>query len=492
MKWRKALPDTATLPVADGRPRVAATLILASVGAFVTSLDVVVVSTALPSLRAHLGASLSDLEWTINAYNLAFASLMLTGAALGDRFGRRRLYVTGLVVFTAASIACATAGSAGMLIAARTVQGAGAAIVLPVSLTLISEAFPLEKRGTAIGIWGGITGLGVATAPLLGGAIIQGIDWQWIFWINVPVGVIAATAAAALLTESRGPRPRLDLVGLPLIIAGLLALVWAPVRAPSIGWGSGEVIGALLVGVVLIAAFIGWQRRSPLPMMPLEYFRRRAFSSAGAVAFPFSFALIGSVFWIAQMLQVGMGYSPLASGIRMLVFTMMPMIFAPLGGIAADKIGNRPLLTGGLLLMGGGYLWLALAVRAGVGYAALIGPFIVAGIGISFVFPTLANAAVSSVPLADSGVAAGSNNTLREAGGLFGVAVLAAVFTANGGYGSHATFMHGIRYALIAAAAAAFAAVIPALLSPSRAAALASVTGTGPFSQPQQASEAAR
>ncbi len=255
------------------KPRTAATLILASVGAFVTSLDVVVVSTALPSLRTHLGANLSDLEWTINAYNLAFASLMLTGAALGDRFGRKRLYVLGLALFTAASIACATAGSAGALIASRAVQGAGAAIVLPLSLTLISEAFPLAKRGTAIGIWGGITGLGVALAPLLGGAIIQGIGWQWIFWINVPVGVVAAAASAVMLTESRGPRPRLDLVGLPLITLGLLALVWAPVRAPSVGWGSGEVIGALLAGAALIAAFVFWERRAPVPMMPLEYFR---------------------------------------------------------------------------------------------------------------------------------------------------------------------------------------------------------------------------
>jgi EmrB/QacA subfamily drug resistance transporter len=475
--------DTTDLRGARAEPRTAATLILASVGAFVTSLDVVVVSTALPSLRTHLGASLSDLEWTINAYNLAFASLMLTGAALGDRFGRKRLYVVGLALFTAASIACATAGSAGALIASRAVQGAGAAIVLPLSLTLISEAFPLEKRGTAIGIWGGITGLGVALAPLLGGAIIQGIGWQWIFWINVPVGVVAAVAAAAMLTESRGPRPRLDLAGLPLITLGLLALVWAPVRAPSVGWGSGEVIGALLAGAALIAAFVFWERRAPVPMMPLEYFRRRAFSTAGGVAFPFSFALIGSVFWIAQMLQVGMGYSPLASGIRMLVFTMMPMIFAPLAGIGSDKVGNRPFMAGGLALMGGGYLWLALTVKAGVGYPLLIGPFIVAGIGISFVFPTLANAAVGSVPLADSGVAAGSNNTMREAGGLFGVAVLAAVFTANGSYASRTAFMHGLRFALLAAAVVALAAVIPALLGPSRARALAE--GPSPLVTPE-------
>jgi len=448
-----------------------ATLILASVGAFVTSLDVVVVSTALPQLRLHLGASLPDLEWTINAYNLAFASLMLTGAALGDRFGRKKLYVLGLLLFTASSIACATAGSAGALIAARAVQGAGAAIVLPVSLTLISEAFPLEKRGTAIGIWGGITGLGVAIAPLLGGAIIQGIDWQWVFWINVPVGLAAAVASAVLLTESRGPRPRLDLVGLPLIALGLFALVWAPVRAPSVGWGSGEVIGSLLAGAALITAFLFWESRAPLPMVPLEYFRRRAFSAAGAVAVPFSFALIGSVFWIAQLLQVGLGYSPLASGIRMLVFTMMPMIFAPLAGVGSDRIGTRPFMVAGLLMMGAGLGWLGLLARAGVGYGSLVPAFIVAGIGISFVFPTLANAAVGSVPAADSGVAAGANNTLRETGGLFGVAVLAAVFAAHGGYGSAASFMPGIRDALLVAAAAALVAVIPAMLGPSRAAA---------------------
>jgi MFS family permease len=319
----------------------------------------------------------------------------------------------------------------------------------------------------------------LAIAPLLGGVIIEGIDWQWVFWINVPVGLAAAVASAFLLTESRGPRPQLDLVGLPLIALGLLALVWAPVRAPSVGWGSGEVIGSLLAGAALIAVFLFWESRAPLPMIPLEYFRRRAFSAAGGVAVPFSFALIGSVFWIAQLLQVGMGYSPLASGVRMLVFTMMPMVFAPLAGIGSDRVGTRPFMAGGLLLMGTGLGWLGLIARAGVGYPALVPAFIVAGIGISFVFPTLANAAVGSVPLADSGVAAGSNNTLRETGGLFGVAVLAAVFAAHGSYASAASFMHGIRFALLVAAAAALVAVIPALLGPPRAAALAGPADPG-------------
>ena len=471
-----------------GTQRVAATLILASIGAFVTSLDIVVVSTALPALKAHFTAGLSDLEWTINAYNLAFASLMLTGAALGDRFGRKRVYVGGLVLFTAASIACAIAGSAGMLIAARTVQGAGAAVILPLSLSLISEAFPPEKRGAAIGIWGGITGLGVAIAPLVGGAILQGISWQWIFWINVPVGVVSAVASQFLLTESRGPRPRLDLIGLPLIVLGLFALVWAPVRAPEAGWGSPEVIGALAVGAVLISLFLLRQSQAPLPMMPLEYFRRRSFSTAGVVAFLFSFSLIGSVFWIAQMLQVGLGYSPMASGTRMLVFTMMPMVFAPLGGVVSDKIGTRPVMTLGLLLMGGGLVWLGTLMKGDAGYGSLILPFVVAGIGISLVFPTLANAAIASVPLEESGVASGSNNTMRESGGLFGVAVLAAVFTSNGSYASGATFLHGVKYALITAGVTALVASIPSLAAPSRAAMLASsADANAPVPQPQTA-----
>jgi EmrB/QacA subfamily drug resistance transporter len=456
--------DVAVRPV-----RVAWTLILASIGAFITSLDVVVVATALPSLRTHLDASLSDLEWTINAYNLAFASLMLTGAALGDRFGRRRMYVTGLGVFTAASIACALSTSVGTLIGARILQGVGAAVVLPLTLTLISEAFPLEKRGTAIGIWGAITGLGVAAGPLLGGAIIQGISWQWIFWINVPVGAVSIALSMARLRESHGPRPQLDLVGLPLVALGLLALVWAPVRAPSAGWGSGEVIGALIVGVVLILAFLAWERRARFPMIPLAYFRRRGFATSGAVAFFLMFSLIGSLFMIAQMFQVGLGYSPLTAGVRILVWTAMPMLVAPIAGALSDRFGNRPFMAGGLLLMGLGLGWLGLAAKPGVSYGSLILPLIVSGIGISCVFPTIANAAVGSVPINDSGVAAGANNTLRETGGVFGVAILAVVFSHYGGYASPESFMHGFRYALVVAGVMALAGVVPGLLSPSKA-----------------------
>ncbi|WP_329342123.1 MFS transporter [Streptomyces sp. NBC_01352] len=290
-------------PGEQAPPRRVWTVTLAGLGALLCSLDVVVVATALPALRADFGASLSQLEWTINAYNLVFACLTLTGAALGDRFGRRRMYVVGLAVFTLASAAAALAGGPGQLITARVVQGAGAAVLLPLTLTLISEAFPAEKRGMAIGVWGGVTGLGVAAGPVLGGAVTEGLSWQWIFWLNVPIGIAMMPLAATKLRESYGTRPQLDLVGLVLAAVGLTGLAWAPVRAPEAGWGSVEVLAALVVGTVSVAAFLGWEQRGArYPMLPLGYFRRRAFSTANAAAFLLFGSLLGALFMITQLL----------------------------------------------------------------------------------------------------------------------------------------------------------------------------------------------
>jgi EmrB/QacA subfamily drug resistance transporter len=461
------------IAVTAGAARRGWTLVLASFGSFLAALDVVVVASALPTLRTHLGASLSDLEWTINAYNLVFACLMLTGAALGDRFGRRRMYVLGLAVFIAGSAACALSGSAGALILARVVQGAGAAVVLPLTLTLISDAFPVEKRGTAIGMWGGITGLGVAAGPVVGGAVVQGISWQWIFWINVPVGLVVAVLSAWRLRESHGPRPQLDLVGLVLVGMGMFALTWAPVRAPSSGWGSAEVVGALVVGTLFLTAFLMWERRARYPMLPLAYFRRRGFSTANGVIFFQFVSLLGSVFMITQLFQIGLGLSPLDAGFRILVFAGMPMLVAPIAGALADKVGNRPLMVLGMVLQAVGLAWLATVVEAGVGYGTLVLPLIVAGIGISMCFPTVANAVVASVPLNDSGVAAGTNNALRELGGVFGIAILAAVFAAHGSYASPASFIDGFRPAEWVGAAVAAIGVVAAILAPSRSAARA-------------------
>lgn len=461
-------PSPTAPPAGEPAARTVWTLVLASLGAFLTSLDVVVVATALPTLRADLHASLAETEWTLNGYNLAFACLMLTGAALGDRFGRRRTYALGVALFTLASIACASSGSAAALIAARVVQGAGAAVVLPLTLTLISHAFPAEKRGAAIGVWGAVTGLGVALGPVLGGLIIQDISWRWIFWINVPVGVAVAVLAMLRLEESRGSRPQLDPAGVALVSAGLLALVWAPVRAPSVGWGSAEVVAALAAGAVLLAGFLGRQRSARFPMLPLGYFRVRGFSVANGTVFFMTFSLIGSLFMITQMFQLGLGYDPLQTGLRILVWTAMPMLVAPLAGALSERLGNRPFMVLGMLLQAAGLLWLALVADAGTGYGSVVGPLVVAGIGISMVFPTVANAVVGAVPAEDAAVAAGTNNTVREAGGVFGVAVLVAVFAANGGYGSVGSFMSGFRAAEVVAAAAAALGAAVALLAPGK------------------------
>ncbi len=399
---------------------------------------------------------------------------MLTGAALGDRFGRRRGYILGLLVFTGASAAAALSSTAGELIAARIVQGAGAAVVLPLSLTLISDAFPVEKRGAAIGIWGGVTGLGVSAGPILGGAIVEGLSWHWIFWINVPVGIAVAALSATRLRESHGPRPQMDIPGLLLVGAALFALTWAPVRAPSVGWSSVEVVGALVAGAVLLAGFLGWEQRGArFAMLPLAYFRRRGFTTANGVVFFLGVSLFGSLFMITQLLQVGLGYSPLQAGLRILVWMAMPVFVAPIAGGLADRLGNKPFMLTGLTMQGAGIGWLAAVAQPDVSYGVLIAPLIVSGIGIAMTFPTVANAVVASVPIEDSGVAAGTNSALRELGGVFGIAVVGAVFAATGGYATPATFVDGFRPAMIVAALVPVLGLVAAALAPSRSAAMA-------------------
>ncbi|WP_371672463.1 MFS transporter [Streptomyces sp. NBC_00289] len=450
-------------------PRPVWTVLLAGLGALLGSLDVVVVSTALPALRADFGASLADLEWTINGYNLVFAGLTLTGAALGDRFGRRRMYVVGLAVFTLASAASALSGGPGQLIAARMAQGAGAAVLLPLTLTLISDAFPAEKRGVAIGMWGGVTGLGVAAGPVLGGAVTEGLSWQWIFWLNVPLGLVMIPLSVLKLRESHGPRPQLDLVGLLLAAVSLAGLAWAPMRAPEAGWDSAEVAGALAVGAVFLAAFVGWERSGArYPMLPLGYFRRRGFATANGAIFLQLFSLLGALFMISQLFQTGLGSSPLEAGVRILVWTGMPLLVAPVAGTLADRFGNRPFMLGGLVLQVIGYALMAWQVEPGVGYGSLIVPLIISGVGISMVFPTAANAVTSSVPPADAGVAAGVNMALRELGGVFGIAIAAAVFARYGGYGSAEAFVDGCGPALWISAGAAAAGALVAAFAPSR------------------------
>jgi EmrB/QacA subfamily drug resistance transporter len=443
-------------------------VVVASLGVFMTALDTLVVATSLPALRVDLHASLQSLEWTVNAYNLAFACFLLTGAALGDRFGRRRMFTLGLLAFTAASAAAAVAPSAGALVAARALQGAGAALVMPLSLTLISEAFPAHKRGTAIGLWGGITGLGVAIGPVVGGAVVSGISWHWIFWLNVPVGVALIPLAATRLTETFGPRPHLDIVGLLLAGAAALGVTWGLVRANSVGWGSAEVVATLLAGVTLAGAFLSWERRTPSPMLPLTLFRSRTFASANAVSLFMYAGLFGALFLMAQFFQTCLGYSPLDAGIRLLPWSMPPMFIAPIAGALADRYGNRPFMALGMALQAAGLTWVALIAAPHVSYLQIGIALTIAGAGTSLCFPTVANAVMGSVPVEEAGVASGTNATIRELGGVLGVAVLASVFARHGVYTSQRTFVAGFTEAIWVAAGFSAAGVVAALLTAAR------------------------
>jgi EmrB/QacA subfamily drug resistance transporter len=444
------------------------TVVLASLGVFMTALDTLVVTTSLPVLRVDLHSSLSSLEWTVNAYNLSFACFLLTGAALGDRFGRKRMFAIGLSTFTAASAMAALSPSVAALVAARAIQGAGAAIVFPLTLTLISEAFPAEKRGAAIGLWGGITGLGVAIGPVIGGAVVSGISWHWIFWLNVPVGIAVVPLALSRLSESFGPRPQLDVVGMALAATGALGVTWGLVRASAVGWGSVEVIGTIAAGAGLLGAFLTWERRTETPMLELGAFRQRTFAGANAVSFFMYAGLFGALFLMSQFFQTCLGYSPLGAGVRLLPWSMPPMFIAPVAGLLADRYGNRPFMALGLTLQAIGLGWVALIASPDVSYVEIGVALTIAGTGTSFCFPTVANAIIGSVPLKEAGVASGTNSMIRELGGVMGVAVLATVFSRHGVYSSQHAFVDGFTSALWVAVGFSIAGGVAALFTSAR------------------------
>jgi EmrB/QacA subfamily drug resistance transporter len=443
-------------------------VILTAIGSMMAAIDTLVVATALSEIRLDLGATVEQLEWTVNAYNLSFAVLLITGAALGDRFGRRRLYAVGLGLFAAASAAGALAPDVGTLIAARAVQGAGSALIMPLGLALLSAAFPPEKRGAAIGIFSAITGLAVASGPFVGGAVVEGIDWQWIFWINVPIGLAAIPLVLTRMKESYGPDRSLDLRGLGLVSAGALGIVWGLMRGNQIGWDSAELIGSLAAGLALLGAFVVWERRIPEPMLPIRFFRSRSFS-AGNTAIFFTFAsLFGAVFFYAQLLQFGLGYGPLETGLRLLPWTATFMTVAPVAGALSDKIGERPLMVAGLLLQAIGMGWLALIAEPGLGYTEMLAPFIVAGVGVSMAIPAAQNSVVGGIESDAIGKAAGANSMMRELGGVFGIAIAVAVFAAAGSYASPAAFTDGFGPAIGVAAALSVAGAVAGLALPGR------------------------
>ena len=443
------------------------TFVITSVALFMVVLDNLVVSTALPVIRTDLGATIEELEWTVNAYTLTFAVFLLTGAALGDRFGRRRMFIVGLALFTAASAAAALAPSMDALIAARAVQGIGGAIVTPLTLTILSAAFPAEKRGLALGAWSGIAGLAVAAGPLVGGAVVEGIAWQWIFWLNVPIGLVALPLAR-MLDESHGPDRSLDLPGLALASTGLFGLVWGLVNGNADGWGSPLIVGSLVAGAVLLAAFVAWEARAKEPMLPLRFFRDRAFSAANGASLAMYFGMFGSIFLLSQFFQTAQGYSPLESGLRVLPWTAMPMLVAPIAGALSDRIGGRPFLAGGLALQAIGLAWIAAVSEPDIGYASLVGPFVVSGIGMGMFFAPVANIVLTAVGARDEGKASGASNAIREVGGVFGVAVLAAIFTRTGGYESPAIFNDGLVAATWVGAAVVGVGALIALAVPGK------------------------
>jgi EmrB/QacA subfamily drug resistance transporter len=442
------------------------TSIVTSLALFMVTLDNLVVTTALPSIRVDLDASLASLGWTVNAYTLAFAVLLLPAAALGDRLGRRRMFAAGLGLFTLASAGAALAPDMTTLIAARALQGVGAAAVLPLSLTLLSEAFPAGKRGLALGIWSGVSGLGVALGPLAGGAVVEGISWHWIFWLNVPVGLVLVPLAALRLTESRGPARRLDLPGLGLAGFGLLGVVFGIVRAQELGWTSTTVLGTMIGGLLLLVAFVAWELRAPEPMLPMRFFKSRAFSATSGVSLSMFFGVFGSIFLLAQFFQTAQGYSPLEAGLRTLPWTGTTMLIAPLAGIFSDRIGSRPLMAAGLALQAGALAWLAIVSAPDVAYASLVVPFVMAGAGMALVFAPAANAVLSSVRTSEAGQASGATNTIREIGGALGVSVLSTVFAGAGSYASPQAFTDGLTAALWIGAAVLAAGFGAALLVP--------------------------
>ena len=442
------------------------TLVIVSLGLFMTVLDNLVVNVALPSIHRELGASIQTLEWTVNAYVLAYAVLLLTGAALGDRLGRKRMFMVGIAVFTVGSAAAALSPTIGFLIAARALQGVGAALVTPLTLTLLAEAFPPDQRGLALGVWSAISGIGVAAGPLVGGFLTQAASWHLIFWVNVPIGLALIPLAGARLVESRGPVKHLDLPGLVLVSAGLFGLVFGLVRSQSLGWGSTEVVISLAAGAALVVAFIVQELRTDEPMLPMEFFANRGFAVTNAVSLAMYFGMFGSIFFLSQFLQNVLHNTPLQAGVKLLVWTGAVMVVAPVAGFMSERYGSRWFMIAGLSLQAIALGWMASVAGVGESYASLVIPFALAGSGMALVFAPSANAVLASVRTSQTGQASGATNAIRELGGVLGIAVLATVFASHGSYLSPQAYVNGLVPALwvgavVLAAGALIAVVLP-------------------------------
>jgi EmrB/QacA subfamily drug resistance transporter len=468
----QTLEATAVAPEGAVRRRIPIWLaiIAASLPMFMATLDNLVMTNALPAIRLDMGATVEELQWFVNAYTLSFASFILMAAALGDRFGRRTVFVIGIVIFTLASAYSAMSTESWMLILGRAMQGFGAAAVMPLSLTLLVGSVATRLRPLAIGIWGGISGLGVALGPLIGGAVVEGLSWEAIFWLNVPVGIVAIPLALLALPNTFGAKLRADVGGLLLAGAGVLSLVYGIVRGNDAGWDSAEVTGALFIGAVLIAAFIVWESRVAAPLLPLRLFRDRSFAVANIIGLTFSFGVFGAIFILIQFLQIVQGYSPLQAGIMTMPWTMAPMVVAPLAGFVAPYIGTRVLLIVGLLLQATGLFWFATVMTADVEYLQMLPAFIFAGVGMGLVFAPMSTAVLATMRADDHAKASGTNSTLREVGVALGIAVLTAVFVGAGGQLTPTGYVDAAIPAIfVGASALALSALISVALPAGRA-----------------------
>jgi EmrB/QacA subfamily drug resistance transporter len=444
------------------------TFAITSAAVFMATLDNLVVTTALPVIREDLHATVESLEWTVNAYTLTFAVLLLTGAALGDRFGRRRMLAVGLAIFTVSSAAAALAPSAGVLIAARAAQGVGGAIITPLTLTILSAGVPANRRGAFIGAWSGIAGLAVAFGPLVGGAVVSGISWHWIFWLNVPIGIVLIPLVLRRLDETYGPAAKLDLTGLALASTGLTGIVWGLVRGHGQGWTSSEIVISLVAGALVFALFVLWELRTAEPMLPMRFFQNRVFTLANVASLLMFFGMFGSIFLLSQFFQTVQGYSPLGSGLRILPWTIMPMFVAPIAGALSDRIGGARLMGIGLTLQAAGLGSLAAISTPTTPYWHLVVPFMVSGIGMAMFWAPVANVVLAAVRPEEEGKASGAQNAIRELGGVFGVAVLASVWSHYGSYSTGQSFVDGMVPALWIGAAVVFLGAVAAFLIPSR------------------------
>ena len=442
-------------------------LVAASLPMFMATLDNLVMTSALPVIQADLGASVGQLQWFVNAYTLAFATLMLPAATLGDRWGRRKVFLAGIGLFTFGSIASALSTTAGLLIISRVVQGMGAAAIMPLSLALLASAVPVAKRALAIGVWGGVSGLGVALGPVIGGAVVDGVSWQAIFWINVPVAVVAIPLALYALKDSVGRRQPLDLLGVLLAGGAVFVAVWAIVHGNDDGWTSPSVLGSLFVAGTLLAAFIVRESRVAFPVLPLRLFSSRSFSMANIIGLTFSLGMMGAVFLLSQYLQIEMGYTPLEAGVRTLPWTAAPMFVAPLAGFLVPRLGLRVLLVSGLVLQALSLGYMAAVIVPGVHYDQVVPAFVMAGIGMGLTFAPSTTAVLTDMAEDDHATASSANATVREIGIAMGIAILTAVFLSYDGQLVPGGYADALRPALLVGMAAVAVAVIAALFVPS-------------------------